>query len=155
VIERQIGPLMTRMVDGLEQFVSLDLPFLQKERNDRIQMLRETMDRADVAVSEKLSQVLRAYQIENEYGRTLESYGDTITIDGVERKVEVLKVGRVALVYQTPDGEESGRFNAATRAWEPLDDEFKTPVRNGIRMANKQLTIDLLEVPVQIMEAAQ
>jgi rubredoxin len=61
----------------------------------------------------------------------------------------------VALVYQTPDGEESGRFNAATRAWEPLDDEFKTPVRNGIRMANKQLTIDLLEVPVQIMEAAQ
>jgi rubredoxin len=155
IIERQIGPLMTRMVDGLEQFVSLDLPFLQKERNDRIQMLRETMDRADVAVSEKLSQVLRAYQIENEYGRTLESYGDTITIDGVERKVEVLKVGRVALVYQTPDGEESGRFNAATRAWEPLDDEFKTPVRNGIRMANKQLTIDLLEVPVQIMEAAQ
>jgi len=155
VIERQIGPLMTRMVDGLEQFVSLDLPFLQKERNDRIQMLRETMDRADVAVSEKLSQVLRAYQIENEYGRTMESYGDTIAVDGVERKVEILKVGRVALVYQTPDGEETGRFNPATRAWEPLDDDFKTPVRNGIRMANKQLTVDLLEVPVQIGEAAQ
>jgi hypothetical protein len=155
VIERQIGPLMTRMVDGLEQFVSLDLPFLQKERNDRVQMLREIMDRADVAVSEKLSQVLRAYQIENEYGRTMESYGDTITIDGVERKVEILKVGRVALVYQSPDGEETGRFNPATRAWEPLDDDFKTSVRNGIRMANKQLTVDLLEVPVQIGESAQ
>jgi len=98
VIERQIGPLMTRMVDGLEQFVSLDLPFLQKERNERVEMLRETMDRADVAVSEKLSQVLRAYQIENEYGRTMEAYGDNITIDGVELKVDVLKVGRVALV---------------------------------------------------------
>ncbi|MFM7120665.1 MAG: DUF3450 domain-containing protein, partial [Gammaproteobacteria bacterium] len=115
VIERQIGPLMTRMVDGLEQFVSLDLPFLQKERNERVELLRETMDRADVAVSEKLSQVLRAYQIENEYGRTMEAYGDNITINGTELKVDVLKVGRVALVYQTLDGEQTGRVNPATR----------------------------------------
>lgn len=155
VIERQIGPLMTRMVDGLEQFVSLDLPFLQKERNERVEMLRETMDRADVAVSEKLSQVLRAYQIENEYGRTMEAYGDNISVNGADLKVEVLKVGRVALVYQTPDGEQTGRFNPATRNWEPLDDEFKTSVRNGIRMANKQLSVDLLEIPVQASEGAQ
>jgi hypothetical protein len=155
VIERQIGPLMTRMVDGLEQFVKLDLPFLESERANRISTLRETLDRADVAVSEKLSQVLRAYQIENEYGRTMESYGSTISLGGAERKVDVLKVGRIALVYQTPDGEETGRFNPVSRQWEPLDDDFKTPVRNGIRMANKQLSVNLLEVPVQAAEAAQ
>jgi len=155
VIERQIGPLMIRMIDGLEQFVQLDLPFLQKEREDRIAMLRETMDRADVAVSEKFSQVLRAYQIENDYGRTMEAYGDTITIGGTERKVDVLKVGRVALVYQTPDGEETGMFNPSTREWEQLGDEFTTPIRNGIRMANKQLSVDLLELPIQGAEAAQ
>ena len=51
------------------------------------------MDRADVAVSEKFSQVLRAFQIENEYGRTMESYAGTIEIEGVDRKVDVLKVG--------------------------------------------------------------
>jgi uncharacterized protein with PIN domain/rubredoxin len=155
VIERQIGPLMSRMVDGLEQFVNLDLPFLQKERAERIATLRETLERADVAVSEKLSQVLRAYQIENEYGRTMEAYGDTITVGGTERKVDVLKVGRVALVYQTTDGEETGRFNPTTGEWEPLPDSFTTPVRNGIRMANKQLSVDMLEVPVQGAEAAE
>jgi len=155
VIERQIGPLMSRMVDGLEQFVKLDLPFLQKERADRIALLRETLERADVAVSEKLSQVLRAYQIENEYGRTMEAYGDTITVGGAERKVDVLKVGRIALVYQTTDGEETGRFNPTTGAWEPLPDFYTTPVRNGIRMANKQLSVDMLEVPVQGAEAAE
>jgi len=155
VIERQIGPLMIRMIDGLEQFVQLDLPFLQKERTDRISVLRETMDRADVAVSEKFSQVLRAYQIENDYGRTMEAYGDTIMVGGTERKVDVLKVGRVALVYQTPDGEETGMFNPSSREWEPLGDEFTTPIRNGIRMANKQLSVDLLELPIQGAEAAQ
>ena len=153
VIERQITPLMLRMIDTLEQFVSLDLPFLLDERHNRIDRLREMMDRADVAVSEKFSQVLRAYQIENEYGRTMETYGDTINIGGVDRKVDVLKVGRIALVYQTPDAEESGMWNKLDGAWEPIGDEYTTPVRNGIRMARKQLSVDLLTLPITGPEA--
>ena len=155
VIERQITPLMLRMIDGLEQFVSLDLPFLQDERQNRLDGLREMMDRADVAVSEKFSQILRAYQIENEYGRTMEAYGDTIVLDGAERKVDILKVGRIALVYQTPDGEETGVFNPTTKQWEDLDDTYTTPIRNGIRMARKQLSVDMLILPIQGPEAAE
>ena len=155
VIERQITPLMLRMIDGLEQFVSLDMPFLLKERSDRIDRLREMMDRADVAVSEKFSQVLRAYQIENEYGRTMETYGDTIDIGGTERKVDILKVGRVALVYQTPDGEETGMYNKNTSAFEPVGDEYQASVRQGIRMARQQATQDMFSIPVHGAEAAQ
>jgi len=155
VIERQITPLMLRMIDGLEQFVELDLPFLLKERRDRIAALREMMERADVAASEKFSQILRAYQIENEYGRTMEAYTDEITVDGGTRIVDVLKVGRIALVYQTNDGEVTGSWNANDRAWVELDDAFTTPVRNGIRMARKQLTVDLLTLPITAPGAAQ
>ena len=153
VIERQITPLMLRMIDGIEQFVSLDLPFLLDERHDRVERLREMMDRADVAVSEKFSQVLRAFQIENEYGRTMEAYGDTINVDGVDRKADILKVGRVALVFQTPDGEETGMWNKADNRWEVVGDEFTTPVRNGIRMARKQLSVDMLTLPITGPEA--
>ncbi len=153
VIERQITPLMLRMIDGLEQYVDLDLPFLIDERRDRIDGLRNMMDRADVAVSEKFSQVLRAFQIENEYGRTMEAYGDTINIDGTDRKVDVLKVGRIALVYQTPDGEETGVWNQSIDDWEQVDDEFQAPVRNGIRMARKQLSVDMLTLPIAAPEA--
>jgi hypothetical protein len=149
VIERQITPLMMRMIDGLEQFVELDLPFLLDERRERVETLRAMMDRADVAVSEKFSQILQAYQIENEYGRTMESYGDTITIDGTPRRVDVLKMGRIVLVYQSPDGEITGFYNPITSAWEELDDSYNTPVRNGIRMANQQLSVDLLSLPVR------
>ena len=154
VIERQITPLMLRMIDGLEQFVELDLPFLREERMERVEMLREMMDRADVAVSEKFSQILRAFQIENEYGRTMEAYGDTITVDGNPRKVDILKVGRIALVYQSPDGELTGFYNPNTSQWEDLDDSYTTPVRNGIRMARKQLSVDMLALPVQGPEEA-
>ena len=155
VIERQITPLMLRMIDGLEQLVSLDMPFLIKERTDRIDRLREMMDRADVAVSEKFSQVFRAYQIENEYGRTMETYGDTIVIDGTERKVDILKIGRVALLYQTPDGEETGMYNKNARAYEAVSDDYQASVRQGIRMARQQATQDMFSIPVHGAEAAQ
>ena len=155
VIERQITPLMLRMIDGLEQFVDLDLPFLTEERAERLETLREMMDRADVAVSEKLSQILRAYQIENEYGRTISAYEGTINVAGTDRMVDVLQVGRVALMYQTPDGEETGRFNPESRQWEPIDDAYKSSVQNGIRMARQQMSYDLLTLPVSGPENAQ
>jgi hypothetical protein len=154
VIERQITPLMMRMIDGLEQFVRLDLPFLPEERNRRIETLREMMDRADVSVSEKFSQILRAFQVENDYGRTMEAYGTNITLDGQVRKVDVLKVGRIALVYQSPDGEVTGFYNPRTSAWESLPASYTTTVRNGIRMARQQMSVDLLPLPVSGPEAA-
>lgn len=153
LIERQITPLMLRMIDGLDQFVELDLPFLLEERRERIEDLREMMDRADVAVSEKFSQILRAYQIENEYGRTMEAYGATVNVGGTARKVDVLKVGRIALVYQSPDGEVTGFYNPSSSEWEPLDDTYNAPVANGIRMARKQLSVDMLPMPVEGPEA--
>lgn len=154
VIERQITPLMLRMIDGLEQFVRLDLPFLPDERARRIDTLREMMDRADVTVSEKFSQILRAFQIENEYGRTMEAYGATIALDGAQRKVDVLKVGRIALVYQSPDGELTGFYNPKTSDWEPLPGSYVTPIRNGIRMARQQLSVDMLTLPLPGPQAA-
>ncbi len=155
VIERQITPLMLRMIDGLEQFVDLDMPFLLKERHERISSRREMMDRADVAVSEKFSQIFRAYQIENEYGRTIETYGDTIVIEGTERKVDMLKIGRVALLYQTPDGAETGMYNKNTKQFEEIDNSYQSSIRQGIRMARQQATQDMFSIPVHGAEVAQ
>ena len=148
-LQTQVVPLMLRMIEGLEQFVYLDMPFLLDERTNRIEHLRETMDRADVSVAEKFSQVLLAYQIENEYGRTMDTYTQEIDLGGGNlRTVDVLRVGRVALVYQSSDGAATGWFNTSSRSWEELDDDYTTPVRNGLRMARKQLTTGLFKVPL-------
>jgi hypothetical protein len=155
LIERQITPLMLRMIDGLEQFVELDVPFLLTERRQRIERLRDIMDRADISPSEKFSQIFNAYQIENEYGRTMEAYTDSILINGRPRVVDILKVGRIALLYQTPDAEQTGAWSTAEGDWVPVSDIYRTPVNNGIRMARQQLSVDLMTLPIPGPEAAE
>ncbi|MHC5848246.1 DUF3450 family protein, partial [Streptococcus pyogenes] len=53
----EIVPLTLKMIDSLDQFVQLDLPFQLNEREKRIASLREMMDRADVTTSEKFRRV--------------------------------------------------------------------------------------------------
>ncbi|MEE4301779.1 MAG: DUF3450 domain-containing protein [Pseudomonadales bacterium] len=155
LVERQVSPLMLRMLDGLEQFISLDVPFLLDERMGRIERLHEIVDRADVEVSEKFSQVLNAFQIENEYGRTMEAYTDELELDGSTLVVDFLRMGRISLVYQTTDGERSGVWNNAERRWQELDASFNNGIRNGIRIARQQAAVDLVTLPVPGAEAAR
>ena len=155
LVERQVAPLMLRMIDGLEQFISLDVPFLQEERLGRIERLRDIVDRADVEVSEKFSQVLNAYQIENEYGRTMEAYTDDLELGDQTLVVDFLRMGRVSLTYQTTDGERSGVWNNGERRWQELDASFNSSIRNGIRIARQQAAVDLVTLPVPGAEAAQ
>ncbi len=155
VIERQIGPLIQKMIDNLEKFISLDVPFLMKERTERIEFLHDMMGRADVAVSEKFSQVLQAYQVENTYGSTLEAYTDVIELQGKSRQVDMLKFGRVALVFQTPDGEVSGVWDNKKRAWEVLGDEYRSDIRDGLRMARKTATPNLIRMPISAPESSK
>ncbi len=154
VLQRQMMPLLVRMIDGLESFVALDKPFHLGERRDRIAFLRRNLDRSDILLAEKYRQVMEAYRIEIEYGRKIDTYKDTITIDGAEREVDVLRVGRIALLYQTPDQQAAGFWNPTQGGWEPLEgNEYRSAIREGMRMANKQASIDLLTLPIAAPEA--
>ncbi|MFW8590582.1 DUF3450 domain-containing protein [Glaciecola sp. 2405UD65-10] len=152
VIERQITPLMIKMISGLEQFVALDVPFLKQERSDRIADLNAMMDQANVAPSEKFRRVMEAFQVEMDYGRTIEAYSGLQTIDGQERNVDFLRIGRTALIYQTRDGGLQGAWNKQTRQWDELDSSYRTQITKGLRIAKKQLAPDLLTVPVAITD---
>lgn len=154
VIQRQMTPLVIRMIDGLEKFVELDMPFMMEERQRRIAFLRSNLDRSDVSVAEKFRQVLEAYKIENEYGRFISAYKGTVEIDGTERNVNFYQVGRIALMYQTTDTELSGAWDQTTRSWVPLDrGEYRSAIMKGLRIARDEATKDLLALPVAAPEA--
>jgi hypothetical protein len=149
-VDRTIMPLMFRMIDALEQFVKLDVPFLTDERRVRVANLRALMDRSDANPAEKYRKILEAYEIENEYGRTIEAYEGEMDINGEPRTVSFLRVGRVALVYQTLDGEESGAWDQAQGQFVDLDGDFDSELRSALRIAKQQAAPDLLVVPVTV-----
>lgn len=156
VIQRQMMPLVIRMIDGLEQFVELDVPFHIDERRQRVAFLRGNLDRSDISVAEKFRQILEAYKIENEYGRKIDAYKGSVEIDGVERDVNFFRVGRVALLYQTTDTDVSGAWDQAARSWVQLDSgEYRNAIMKGLRIARKEASIDLLNLPIAAPEAAK
>ena len=151
-LQRQVPPLMERMMVGLEQFVALDLPFLTSERNARLALIRDTFDDSSVNVAEKFRLVLAAYQQEINYGRVMQHYTDSLEIGGVERDVDILRVGRIALIYQTSDQTQTGIWDKASNQWVILDDEYRRPVANAIRMAQNLATLEILELPIAAPE---
>lgn len=152
IIERQITPLMLKMVEGLEQFINLDVPFLLEERRDRVGRLRDTIGRADVTAAEKFRNVLEAYQIENDYGRTIEAYKDVI--DGIE--VSLLRFGRVSLVYQDETGTINKAWDQKARKWVELDSaEYRNHIAKGLKIARKQVAPDLIMLPVNAAGGAK
>lgn len=153
VINRQIVPIMTQMIDGIDQFVELDVPFLKEERVERVAKLKELMERDDITVAEKFRKVTEAYQIENDYGSTIEAYKATLEIDGATREVEFLRVGRVALLYQSPDGKVSGAWDQGSRQWQALGSDYKNQIRQGLKIANKQIAPELVLLPIKAPEA--
>jgi hypothetical protein len=148
LVGRSVTPLMLLMIDSIEKFVKLDLPFLIEERTKRVEELRKLMARPDVTTAERFRQIMEAYQIENEYGRTIEAYRGTLSLDGEEVTVDFLRFGRIALLYQTLDEAQTGMWDAQAKAWVPLDSSFRAPVRQGLRIARKMTAPDLVNLPL-------
>ena len=149
VMQRQIPPFTRRMLSGIETSIELDLPFHLSERKERIAFAKAALDNPTVSPAEGLRQVLEAFEVEGEYGRKLDTYKDSIMIDGELREGNILRVGRLAMVFQTADETQTHGWNNKTRSWEELDGSYRNPTRKGIRIADRLATVDLLELPLQ------
>ena len=148
-IERQMTPLVIKMVASLSDFVALDLPFHMTERRNRLAKIEDNLVAADIDVAEKFRQIIEAYQIENEYGRKIDSYQDIAIIDGVGYEVDVLRVGRIALVCQTKDTSVTAWWNNERQTWQTLNNsKYRNAIRDGLKMANKQASVNMLMLPI-------
>ena len=149
IMQRQIPPFTRRMLAGIEKSIELDMPFHLAERKERIAFAKAALDNPTVSPAEGLRQVLEAFNVEAEYGRKIDSYKDSIVIDGELREGNILRVGRLSMVFQTADENETHAWNNSARSWEELDNSYRNPTRKGIRIANKLATVDLMELPLQ------
>ena len=149
VIERQMMPLMMRMLDGLEEFIALDVPFLREEREGRVETLRVLMERADLTIAEKTRRVFEAYQIENDYGRTLEAYKGKLDLGDRSFDVDYLRIGRLALLYRSVGNDRFGHWDIRRRAWIETDEsQYKRNIDKGLRIARQEMAPELFMTPI-------
>ena len=155
IMQRQIPPFTRRMLAGIEKSIELDMPFHLAERKERIAFAKAAIDNPTVSSAEGLRQVLETFNVEMEYGRKLDNYKDTINIEGQPREVNVLRVGRLSLVYQSSDESLTGAWDNKKQEWVELDNSYRNPTKKGLRIANRLATVSMLELPIPNPEAVQ
>jgi hypothetical protein len=58
------------------------------------------------------------------------------------------------LLYQTTDTDVSGAWDQANRSWVSLDrGEYRNAIMKGLRIARKEASIDLINLPIAAPEA--
>lgn len=148
-VRDELEPFLTRLVDRLGAFVAADLPMLAEERAQRVAFLRASLADYHLSLSEKLRRVLEALQIEADYGKSVERIDTSIPLDGVQTRVTLLHLGRLALFYTTADGARMGRWDPAGKTWVDLDEKYRRELRHALEMANRRRTVELLRLPVE------
>jgi hypothetical protein len=151
-LTRSVMPLMFKMIDALDNFVELDVPFLINERRQRIAGLRNLMNNPDASPAEKYRKISEAYEIENEYGRTIEAYSGSIDVDGINLAAQFFRLGRLNLYYMTPDGGETGYWDKNKKTWVHLGGKYSDEIDSALKIAYKQAPPDFINLPVQGVE---
>ncbi|RXJ94398.1 hypothetical protein CRV00_07450 [Malaciobacter molluscorum] len=142
--QKNIFPLMIKMVESLKQLVKMDTPFLIEERTNRVEKLEAALSKSDIKTAEKYRIILEAFKIEYDYANSIETYQDKIK----NKTVNLLRVGRTALYYQSLDLKDYGYWDKSKKTWIEIDDSSaKSNIRKAIKIAKKQQNVDFLNLP--------
>ena len=152
---QRIVPLMRSMADALEKFVLLDLPFHQEQRITAVLQLQRRLRQPGLPLAAKFRLLLESWQLEQDYGVTIETWRGSLELADVPLSVEFLRIGRIALYYQSPDGQGSGYWDSLQQEWVPLAERYNQPISEALRVAKKQVAPHLLILPMASAGEAQ
>ena len=147
--QHKIMPMLRHMVESLDEFVSLDLPFQLQQRKQAVEDLKKALDDPQIKISERAQRVWQAYQQENNYGRTIESYRGALN-SNEEKQVEFLRIGRMALYYLQLDGKHAALWDSYSNQWIDLSSSDVAKIKRAIRVAKQQTAPQLLPLPLLV-----
>jgi hypothetical protein len=151
-----LNSLIDRMMSDIEQFVESDLPFELEARRRQIERIRGLVNNPAAPISQKLSMLIGLYQAEGAYGRSLETYTETMEVNGVEQEVTLTRIGRIMLAYQTADRTTTAVWDKETDQWVELSaGEYRTSLTRAMNVANGSLNAELINIPIAAPVAAQ
>ena len=148
-INIDILPLLKRMVDSLSTFIAIDIPFLINKRVERVNDLDQLIIRADVTTAEKFRKIFEAYQLEANFGKTIEAYQGFLDINGNERAVDYFRLGRLGLFYRTPNGRETGYWESNSKSWVHMGSSLDDEIKAALDIGNRQAPPNFINLPVK------
>ena len=151
-INIDILPLLKTMTDTLRKVIELDIPFLKDGRVQRVNSLDELLLRADITTAEKFRKVFEAYQIEADFGKTIENYPGYITLNSNEVAVDFFRLGRLGLFYRTPDGNETGFWNLDSNNWSHQGSSLDANIKAALDISNRQSPPNFITLPLKPIE---
>lgn len=154
-LQRAMQPLMEDMVGRFGELVDADLPFRATERAERAARLEGVLADPEMSAAQRYRLIVEAYQIEGEYGRTIGAYEGTVNYNGEELTGEFLQIGRIALMFKTPDDSTLLIYDQGAGDWTNLNRSYLQDVKYALRMAKEQTAPDIFFAPVKAPVAAQ
>lgn len=151
-INIDILPLLKTMTDTLRKVINIDIPFLKEPRIDRVNNLDELLLRADITTAEKFRKVFEAYQIEANFGKTIENYPGYIVLNEDEVAVDFFRLGRLGLYYRTPNGKETGFWNLNTNDWSHEGSSLDDDIKVALDISNRQSPPNFITLPLKPVE---
>ncbi len=147
-LKEGIADTMSVVLDRLEAAVAADLPFLPEERQARLANLHKTMAQGDTGSAEKLRILLEALLVEAQYGSTVDVTPAEVVVDGQTIHADILRVGRLAIYWRSPDGKRAGTWDPARRAWTELPASANRVIAHSIEIAAKRRANELVSLPI-------
>lgn len=151
-VEAELQTHLNGLMERLEAHIDRDLPFLPAERDGRMADIKTVLAQLDTSIAERSRRVMEAIKVETEYGQTVEVYQDTIRIGGPDEDLtmvaDILRVGRLALFWRTPDGKTIGGWDRVAGQWTPLPKKYRRAINDAMEMALKRRSVDMVKLPL-------
>ena len=147
-ITEALSPFLEKTYERLRDLIREEPAFLPPERQNRLDNLRRVLDDPLTPAGEKLRKLMETLFVEAEYGNTLEVYQEQIRLADRSVLVDVLRLGRISLFFQTLDRRTCGFFNPATEAWQMVPARYNRAIHAAIEIGTQRRSAELLEMPL-------
>jgi hypothetical protein len=151
-LQAVIQDSLVALLQRLERVVEADLPFLTQERDTRLASLRQELAKPEVASAEKLRRLLEAMLVEAQYGESVEVTQEQITVEGQEKFVDMLRIGRLTMFWRTPDGAQIGTWDPVSQTYALLPKSYSRTLQKAMDMATRIRPVQLLSLPLGRIE---
>jgi len=147
-LQRNLQDTLDAICTRLESEVRVDLPFLREEREARLASLKADLARPGTAGGEKLRRLLEALQVETSYGGGVELTQERILMGADTLFVDLLRLGRVSLLFRTTDGKTIGEYDRGAAAWRELPGKYARNIGLAIDMATRMRAVEIVSLPI-------